>query len=204
MAARDAGSAMSRDNACWRTVSAEEAASSIVVVVAASVGAAAAPAAGAVVVVVATAPARVAARARVSSTLSRRILDVIHTVPCNDAPAVASDWRRVSTGLRSTPLTAITSTGTPGSWSRRTWVSDWSANSCPSRTWSARLRFSSRVRLMSLRTELRLLLRASTVTRSITVDPITIPIPRARKTATRDTTWYRRLITGASARSLGG
>ena len=187
MAASDAGSAMSRANACWRTASAET-------VVVDRGGRRrdrrrGAPAAGAVVVVVGTAPARAAARARVSPSSSRRIFDVIHTVPCTDAPAVTSDWRRASTGLRSTPLTAITSTGTPGSWSRRTWVSDWSANSCPSRTWSASLRFSSRVRLMSLRTELRLLLRASTVTRSITVDPITIPIPRARNTATRETTW---------------
>ena len=139
--------------------------------------------------VVGTVDERAAARARISPSLSRRIFDVTHTVPWRDAPAVTSDWRRASTGLRSIPLTAMTSTGTVGSWSRTTWMSDWSANSCPSRTWSESRRFSSRVRLMSDRTLLRLLLRASTVTRSMTVDPITIPMPRARNTATRETTW---------------
>src|SRR5947209_5115264 len=53
------------------------------------------------------------ARARVSLSLARRIFDVNHTVPSTVAWAVTRAWRRSSTGLRSMPATATTSTGTP-------------------------------------------------------------------------------------------
>src|SRR5205085_11613190 len=102
MAASDAGSAMSLAKAWRRTASAGPMA--VMVAAGVVVGAGGAPAAGVVVVVVGMADARVEARPRISPSLSSRILDVSHTVPCSDAPAVISDWRRESTGLRSTPL----------------------------------------------------------------------------------------------------
>ena len=127
-----------------------------------------------------TVPTRVASAA-MSPGERNAILAVNHSVPWSVASATASWWCRSCTGLASTPLVATTSSGTPRSRPRTIWSRDWSRKLLSAL-------FSAFVRLSwpSRRFWLSVIVLSSPCL--ITVDPTTMPTPRARKTATNETT----------------